>query len=212
MMQNDLQRNEAWFKAREGKLTASMFAGACGLGPGSRQQAWRRVLGLETFEGNAATDWGTENEPVALESYKAIGVRKDTEITLTGFVVHPEHEWLGASPDLLIGSTGLGEIKCPASQKLYEEVPPYYLCQVQGQLEVTKREWCDFIVWTPEAMSITRIQRSPVYWQWMYERLAEFWMYVVAEVEPPRMKREPAPVIPEIIGATEIFYLKEKKA
>lgn len=207
-MQNDQQRTEEWFKAREGKLTASMFAAAAGLGPGSRQQAWRRVIGIEKFEGNAATEWGTENEPIALACYEnrcAVGVSTE----LTGFVIHPEHDWLGCSPDLLIGTDGLGEIKCPASQKLYPVVPPYYLAQVQGQLEVTRREWCDFIVWTPDAMSVTRIQRSPAYWMWMHERLAEFWMYVVAEVEPPRMKREDAPLIPECIGGTTIFNLKE---
>jgi hypothetical protein len=43
-MQNDQQRTEQWFKDREGKLTASMFAAAAGIGPTSRQSCMASVL------------------------------------------------------------------------------------------------------------------------------------------------------------------------
>jgi len=209
-MANALQGTEQWFKEREGKLTASAFGQAAGLGPGSRQQLWRRLMKLEEFVGNAATDWGTEHEPIALDAYQvATGSLAD----LVGFVPHPTMDWLGCSPDLLVGAKGMGEIKCPVSQALYPEIPPYYMAQVQGQLEVTDREWCDFIVWTPDAMSITRVHRCPTYWSWLHLRLAEFWTFVQAQIEPPRAKRPEPLSIPDFVEATHIinFSTTERK-
>jgi putative phage-type endonuclease len=207
MQRNELQGTEAWFKAREGKLTASMFGQAAGLGPGSRQQAWRRQFGLEVFEGNEATDYGTANEPNALAAYNRTCAGLDTDIELVGFMPHREYDWLGGSPDLLIDKDGMGEIKCPYSGVLYPEMPIYYMAQVQGLLEITDRDWCDFIVWTPERMSVRRIVRSDDYWRWLHVRLAEFWMYVVAQVEPPRSKK-PSPLeIANLVISEKIIEL-----
>lgn len=187
------QRSQAWFKEREGKVTASTFGQAAGLGPGSRQQAWRRLKGLEVFEGNEATQWGETHEPVALEAYqKHVAQGK---VALTGFVLHPEHAWLGGSPDFLIDEDGIGEIKCPFSMVRYPEVPAHYMAQVQGLLEITNRSYCDFVCWTPEAMSVTRIQRSPDYWGWLHIKLADFWCWVAANLEPPRQAKT---IVPEI--------------
>ncbi len=41
---------------------------------------------------------------------------------------------------------------------------PYY-CQVQGQMGVTKRQWCDFIVFTTKGISIERIEFDDEFWQ-----------------------------------------------
>lgn len=191
------QRSAEWFKEREGKLTASMFGAAAGLGPGSRQQAWRRFYGLEVFHGNEATQWGEDNEPNARAEYM---LRVNPLVTETGFVKHPDLEWIGASPDLLIENDGLGEIKCPFNQKLYDDIPVYYMAQMQGQLQVTNRLWCDFIVWTPELMSVQRVHRSNEYWDWLHLRLADFWCWVQAGIEPPREKK---PAVPKIAIQTE---------
>lgn len=189
-MSNPHQRTDQWFKDREGKLTASQFGQAAGLSPGSRQQLWRRIMGLETFEGNEATRWGEENEPVALAAYEHW---QQTKVDLCGFVPHQEHEWLGGSPDFMVGLEGMGEIKCPMSREIAIEIPAYYMAQAQGLMEICNRDWCDFVYWTPEQMRIRRIARSPEYWDWLRVRLADFWCWVVAQVEPPREKKQPAP-------------------
>ena len=134
------------------------------------------------FEGNEATKWGEENEPVALAAYEgATGIR----VQQVGFVQHRDIEWLGGSPDGLTDHR-LIEFKCPFAQKVYETVPAHYMAQVQGLLEVTEKPWGDLAVWTPTKMRVFTIQRSNEYWNWMYPRLAEFWAYVQAGVEPPR--------------------------
>lgn len=192
---NPHQQNEQWFKDREGKLTASQFGQAAGLAPGSRQQLWRRIMGLETFEGNEATQWGQDHESVALEEYERFQQVKADQV---GFVPHPEHSWLGGSPDFLIGLEGLGEIKCPFSKEIYKAIPPHYMAQIQGLMEITNRDWCDFVVWVPDGMRIWRVERSTEYWQWLHLQLADFWTWVVAQVEPPRGKKPTAPKVETI--------------
>jgi hypothetical protein len=64
-------------------------------------------------------------------------------------------DWVGASPDGLIDSDGLLEIKCPslATHLQYlrqSTVPSEYVAQVQMQLWVTNRTWCDFVSYAPE--------------------------------------------------------------
>ena len=60
----------------------------------------------------------------------------------------------GASPDGLVGDNGILEIKCPliythVSYLLENKVPTDYFQQVQGQLAVTGRQWCDFMSYYP---------------------------------------------------------------
>lgn len=196
------QRSEQWHRERQGKLTASAFGQAAGLGPGSRQQLWRRLMGVEVFEGNEATQWGVTQEPVALAAYQ-----KEFNVTTTevGFVQHPSMEWLGASPDFLVGIGGVGEIKCPYNQTLYDEIPPYYMAQVQGQIQVANATFAHFVCWTPVAMRVWKVNRSDSYWDWLHLRLADFWCWVVAQIEPPREKK----IASENIPSVECSVLKD---
>jgi hypothetical protein len=115
--------------------------------------------------------------------------------------------WLGGSPDFLVGGAGYGEVKCPYSQTLYPEIPPYYMAQIQGGMQITGRTYCDFVVWTPEVMSVTRVDRSEEYWDWLHLRLADFWCWVVAQVEPPREKKSQPPKLK--INAATLYKLKD---
>jgi len=205
---NPHQRTDQWFKDREGKLTASSFGQAAGLGPGSRQQLWRRMMGLEEpFEGNPASQWGEEHEAEAVAEYSKRCVEDAASVSLVGFVPHPEMAWIGGSPDFFVGDKGMGEVKCPYSQVVYPEVPPYYMAQMQGLMEITQRDYCEFVVWTPDVMAVTRIDRSKEYWDWLHLRLADFWCWVVAQVEPPREKKSQPPKLE--LTATTLFKLKD---
>lgn len=192
------QGSADWFKEREGKLTASAFGQAAGLGPGSRQQLWRRLMGVEVFEGNPATEWGKQHEPIAYAAYtKRYPLPPASSC---GFMQHPSLPWLGASPDFLIGAgpLGVGEIKCPVTQKLYDTVPDYYVAQVQGQMQVANVNFAHFVCWTPNDMRVWRIDRSNEYWDWLHLRLADFWCWVVAKIEPPREAKFDPSEIPKV--------------
>ncbi|CAB4195659.1 phage_rel_nuc, putative phage-type endonuclease [uncultured Caudovirales phage] len=207
---NTLQRTPEWFKDREGKLTASSFGQAAGLGPASRQQLWRRNMGLETFEGNVATQWGETHEVDGVTQYQTHCMDKDQAAPeLVGFIQHPTMAWLGGSPDLFIGPDGMGEVKCPFAQQIYPEIPPYYMAQMQGLLQITDRQWCDFIVWTPAALSVRRVHRSNDYWDWLHFRLADFWTWQLAQIEPPRERKQAPPAdIPMLVEDEQIFKLE----
>ena len=49
-----------------------------------------------------------------------------------------------------------------------------YYFQVQGQLGITRRPWCDFVVWTPKGMSVERIHFDRIFWEEMKPKLVRF--------------------------------------
>lgn len=95
-------------------------------------------------------EWGVENEPNAALCYER---KNGVETEVVGFCMLDD-ESAGCSPDRLVGDTGLLEIKCPKPETLIEyhkngELPNDYKPQVQGQLWITGREWCDFFGYHP---------------------------------------------------------------
>jgi len=168
------QRTDEWFKARLGVPTASSFhriitpTGKSASGA----PAYIDELIAEKLTGKGievpvtyAMQRGTDLEPKARENYEFI---KDCEVTDVSLCLHDNVE-AGASPDGLIGEDGLLEIKCPLAHThvgyLREGVlPPKYIPQVQGQLWVTGRQWCDFVSYHPELkIMIVRVERDDSY-------------------------------------------------
>jgi hypothetical protein len=77
---------------------------------------------------------------------------KYAPVTQTGIVTREitDGVTIGASPDGLVGDDGLIEVKSRIQREhvktiLAGEVPEDYIAQIQTQLLVTGREWCDFI-------------------------------------------------------------------
>ena len=172
---NTQQGTPAWFNARKGKVTASKFGAAAGICPyTSRAKALRLELGKEQWKGNLeACTWGTKNERNAIKDYM---VRTGNVVTSKGFFEHPEYNWLGGSPDGLVGSEGMIEVKCPFIKKIcHAKIPPIYYCQVNGLLEILNRQWCDFISWTPTEMKIYRVYRDPALFNFLLDRYTLFY-------------------------------------
>lgn len=170
------QRNDEWYAARIGKATASKIADVMAKTKSgysasranyAAQLITERLTGRPT-EGfsNAAMQWGTDTEPQARAMY-AFVTGKD--VTETGFHDHPSIGMAGASPDGLVGSTGLVEIKCPNSATHIEtlrsgKIADKYIKQMHFQMLCTGREWCDFVSFDPrlpDAMSIW-IEKVPL--------------------------------------------------
>lgn len=180
------QKSAEWRAAREKLLTASDFAAALGINPYcSRQKLFRIKTGLEVVDENEHMRRGNALEAAAIGAYQ---VETGVLVDESGLVLHPAHDWLGASPDATVGDDGLVEAKCPAS--LREAPPEYHLAQMQGQLEITDRAWCDYVQHVEgEPLHITRVIRDRDWWAWALPRLAEFWGYVQRLEQPPRKKR-----------------------
>ncbi|KAF5194131.1 Restriction endonuclease, type II-like superfamily protein [Thalictrum thalictroides] len=183
------QKSEEWFALRRDKLTTSTFSTALGFWKGNRRnELWQeKVFAPEgdsfSAAAKSAMNWGVLNETPAVERYKSITGR---EVSFLGFAVHADEkfEWLGASPDGLLGGCpggGILEVKCPYNKGKPElglpwsTVPFYYMPQVQGQMEVLDREWVDLYCWTPNGSTIFRVCRAREYWELINGILREFW-------------------------------------
>ncbi|GAV80362.1 YqaJ domain-containing protein [Cephalotus follicularis] len=183
------QRSEEWFALRKNKLTTSTFSTALGFWKGTRRsELWHeKVFALETqmldTSKKGAMQWGVLNEAAAIDRYMSITGR---EVSLLGFATHSEQrfDWLGASPDGLLGCVpggGILEVKCPFNKGKPEiglpwsTVPFYYMPQVQGQMEIMDREWVDLYCWTPNGSTIFRVGRARSYWELIHGILREFW-------------------------------------
>lgn len=166
------QGSDEWYQARLGKATASEFHNVLnkktGRGTYMIKLAAERLTG-ECQDGytNAVMERGKELEAEARECYETL---YGQEIIQVGFAEFDE--WIGASPDGLIGEDGLLELKCPNSTThitniIKGKMPTKYIPQVQGQLWVTGRKWCDFASYDPRLMSrpfwSVRIQRDEEY-------------------------------------------------
>lgn len=89
---------------------------------------------------------GTVAEPYARDLYSTHYQHAEQ----VGFAVREEDGWtLGYSPDGVVGMDGLLEIKAPRAKThlrtiLADEVPAFYMPQLQAGLLVTGRDWIDF--------------------------------------------------------------------
>ena len=203
---NAQQGTPAWFNARAGKLTASRFGAAVGICPfTSRAKAFREVMGIEPWRGDmSACKWGTINEKNALKDYM---VRTGNVVKTKGFYGHPDYDWLGGSPDGLVGDEGLIEIKCPFFKQVpHEKIPPHYYCQINGLMEILDKQWCDFVSWTPKEMKIYRVYRDPDLFSFLLDRYTIFYAYMKRGASSmPRMQAgEKAEVLQRISDSDDI--------
>lgn len=160
---NCAQGSSEWFIARSGRVTASEVGGAVSFlkrgdkkgGETAARAAYRSRIVAETLLGAPMMDgfvstymkYGTEMEPFARAAYE---VRFDLEVAQVGFVIHPQIDRSGASPDGLVGEDGGVELKCPKTEThlgymLAGVLPPEYEPQVMWNMACTGREWWDFV-------------------------------------------------------------------
>lgn len=185
----DEQRTENWFSARLGKVTASRVADVMAKtksGYGAARKNYMMELLCQRLtqsreEGftSAAMQRGTELEPVARSAYE---LDHDCMVEEVGFIVHPNIDGFGASPDGLVGTDGLIEIKCPNTAQHVEFLQTgkpdgRYQWQMLAQMACTGRKWCDFASFDdrmpePLQLAVTRFE-------WDAERGAE----MLAEVQ-----------------------------
>ena len=162
MQQHSEQRSEQWFEARKGKITASNVGAILGESKYKTpddvmREMVRDHFGAEReFTGNAATQWGEDHEAEALSTLEG-----DTGefVERCGFIEHPKHRWLGASPDGLIGDDTVVEVKCPYNKEVFSlDSRPDYMAQVQIQMFCAERTKALFGVWVPGYIHVTPVE------------------------------------------------------
>lgn len=164
------QNSEEWLSLRAGRFTASTFSD---LFAKKETAAYRKAIRKVVFERltgespesfkNEYMERGHELEPLAREAYELYSFNSVRD---GGFF--ELDEWTGASPDGLVDDDGQIEIKCPSynvfiDYLISQALPAEYKYQVQGQLLVTGRKWCDFIAYHPKLpLVVVRVLPNPV--------------------------------------------------
>lgn len=110
-----------------------------------------RGVAVETYQSKAMAE-GLIKEPLARGAYATL---HDVMVERTGPVPHPLILGAHASPDGLVGSLGLIEIKCPEPAAhldtlMSEKIGKDYSIQIQWQLACTGRHWCDYVSFNPD--------------------------------------------------------------
>ena len=162
------QRSDEWFEVKKGKFSASDANTIQALGKGLDSLVYKKVAEIISGKDqdeyvSADMERGVENEDFARTAYE---IATGNIVKQAGFI--ELDEYTGCSPDGLVGDDGLVEIKCQRGYKYVElavtkEIDKKYLDQMQMQMYVTGRKWCDYVCYDenfPEPL-IIRIDSDP---------------------------------------------------
>ena len=171
-----VQGTPEWLAARAGKVTASMISNVLMKPETAGFRDYQAQLVAEILTGkpqgsdytNAHMQFGSDTEPLARSAYEA---ETGFSVDEVGLCIHPTIERAGASPDGLVGNSGLVEIKCPKvathlAYMLAGVVPSGYKNQMMWQMACTERDWCDFVSFRPDLpehlqLFVVRFKRDP---------------------------------------------------
>jgi putative phage-type endonuclease len=183
------QRSEEWYDARRARITASQADNL--LTPAKRLTLAKDIL-VESISDtvapmfvNEAMQWGIDEEHRARTWYELETGKTVTEV---GFCLHDKIKYIGCSPDGLVDD-GLLEIKCPNSRThldyLENGAPKNYIAQMQFQMWVTDRGWCDFVSYDSRLpgnaqILIQRIERDEKMIELLKENAAWVNEYIVS--------------------------------
>ncbi len=149
------QGSAEWFALRLGIPTASMFDKiitnkTMKLSASSDAYAHQLIAeqALGVAQDGATSGFmqrGSFEEKHAVDFYE---LTRDVDTQKVGFVMRDDRR-VGCSPDRLVGTNGLLEIKVPSApvhiSYLLDDEGIGYRAQVQGQLWICEREWCDTV-------------------------------------------------------------------
>jgi hypothetical protein len=187
------QGSPEWFECRAGKITASMFSEVrktlkSGPNKGGHTAAadnYAFRIALERVTGQLVDDEQFETRQMRRGKELEAVARLKHEDEINVLIEHcsfvaTDDELYGASADGFIEQNGTAEYKCftdPAKlkriilDKNFEDV----MDQVQGQLWITEREFCDFCCYHPAIpMQRHRIPRDEAYIEELVSDLSRF--------------------------------------
>ena len=175
-----------WFRARRRRLTASRFGRLCKMGPRANVLAMCQSLYAPSDLSRVpAVAHGMRYERAALKRFCARGHAQ--AVLPAGLFVLPELPFLGATPDGILDERRIVEVKCPYSaryRKINPGLVPFlrggggrsrsalslapghdYYYQVQGQLQLARREICLLVVYTIADLAVVEVPRDRPFWE-----------------------------------------------
>jgi len=142
---------------------------------------------------------GNDNEQFAKDAYQEFTMNTVTDVLEP--IMHSQFNFIGGTPDGLIGKNKIIEIKCPWNpvnhlnnylnhNTVVHSYPDSYLSdywwQVQGYLWITNRDECDFVTYDPGfpqhlCLSITHVKRNDEDITKLSDRCEQFWYEIVQQ-------------------------------
>lgn len=226
------QKEAEWLHLRKGRVTASVAYEATGkkkpfkreislLSTTREPQSPRRrladkILGIISPEDSSEDSLNsimyekhtTIEMQIGIESEDAIRTiyeeHSGSSVREVAFIIWLKYPKLGVSPDGLIGTNGMLEIKAPwimykplsdvltalaeglPDPRLHSSSPVWkgrpnhiwysHYSQMQMQMAIAGRSWCDYVVCavSEEVIYIERIPFNGPYWEWLLKYLIDF--------------------------------------
>ncbi|GBN01916.1 hypothetical protein AVEN_211855-1 [Araneus ventricosus] len=203
--------SERWREEKSFRLSSSYFKQVANRRSSTLfSNLVKRILYGDRIE-TKAMRYGLANEDVARNQYK---IQNGVLVSKCGLFVDPNNPFLCTSPDGLVGSEGLVEVKCPYTAREAKSLQEFYegnkkfglkfkenkevflptshkfFYQIQGQLNITNRKWCDLFLWCREDSLTIRIERDETFWKNILPKLKHFYFHcLLPEILDPRVPR-----------------------
>jgi putative phage-type endonuclease len=161
------QGTPAWLQHRLGKFGGTDAQAVATAGKGLDTKCYKKVAEILTGRGKTAylnedMERGNELEEVARQIYE---IQTGNKVETVGYV--EINEYVGCSPDGLVEDDGLIEVKCPNDANFVrfvhdKKIDTGYVWQMQHQMLVTERKWCDYVVFNDNLnkIEIVRVERD----------------------------------------------------
>ncbi|CAG9818817.1 unnamed protein product [Phaedon cochleariae] len=189
-----------WKNERRKRVTASHFGEICKARSTETKIRVAKKIMFPEPNFNKYTRHGKDFEKQAIVEYEELTKKICRQ---TGLIIHEKHQFIGGSPDGLVNEDGIVEVKCPFSVKNFDVLEacrlgkiPYcdksgclkvvsdHYYQIQGLLQVTNRNWCDFVIYTFKGIKVERIHRNDRFWEeTILPKLKEFYMFLMLPYE-----------------------------
>jgi len=152
-----IQKSDEWYKLRMGKITASNIFLLRGYS--KTRDDIIRTKASEILTGNyiplkinsVDIERGTSLENDAIKKYSD---KYNINTKDVGFV--ELDSFVGVSPDCFSDDNGLAEFKCPRDKNYLNivvngenAISKLYLYQMQMQMWVCDKQWCDYVIYNP---------------------------------------------------------------
>jgi len=201
-----------WKAERRHRLTSSVFGKVMSRRPTNVSSCLVKNLLYTNFKGNINTIRGLAEEDHTVTEYK--NLKGNVDVRKVGLCISSEYPYLGTSPDGIVtenNQEGLIEIKNFLQNNRFtikeavKKVPNFCLeerdnelklkqtneiyYQIQGQLNILNKPWCDFVLrrTNPYDIHVERIYRNKQVWQEMVPKLSAFYYkFLLPELSHPR--------------------------
>ena len=183
-----------WLQNRRSGIGSSDVATILGCNKwSSPYQLWLSKRGGAQKESESfLMKMGHKLEPVIADLWQEeTGKRVEPWSEAEYMYVHPEYDFLRASPDREFEGGGILECKSTQLKVDAETLPEYWFCQVQYQMGIGQKDHCN-IAWliSGREFGYAEVEFNPEFFRYMIGEVTRFWQENVIGGKEPEMRSE----------------------